>query len=244
MEQLKYKIGEFSRLGRVTVRTLRYYGEIGLLKPEIIDRQTGYRYYSARQLQKLLAIVQLTELEFSLAEIRDLYEEDTHFPDIRMMERKISDCERELERHRRLSSRTVLESYDNLGMYLVTVVAPEMARLGCECPEPGYCFTIEPAGEYREKNFEIEYCEKVVSAKKDSDIIRFKELPEVPQAICMKAYGPYERLRGHYLTLFAEIARMGYKISGAPRASYVDGCWNQEDPEKWLTIIQVPVCKD
>ena len=42
MEQLKYKIGEFSRLGRVTVRTLRHYGEIGLLKPEIIDRQTGY----------------------------------------------------------------------------------------------------------------------------------------------------------------------------------------------------------
>ena len=195
-------------------------------------------------MQKLLAIVQLKELGFSLAEIRDLYEEDTHFPDIRMMERKISDCERELERHRRLSSRTVLESYDNLGMYLVTVVAPEMARLGCECPEPGYCFTIEPAGEYREKNFEIEYCEMVVSAKKDSDIIRFKELPEVPQAICMKAYGPYERLRGHYMNLFAEIARMGYKISGAPRASYVDGCWNQEDPEKWLTIIQVPVCKD
>ena len=129
-------------------------------------------------------------------------------------------------------------------MYLVTVVAPEMARLGCECPEPGYCFTIEPAGEYREKNFEIEYCETVVAAKKDSDIIRFKELPEVPQAICMKAYGPYERLRGHYMTLFAGIARMGYKISGAPRASYVDGCWSQEDPEKWLTIIQVPVCKD
>ena len=88
MEQLKYKIGEFSRLGRVTVRTLRHYGEIGLLKPEIIDRQTGYRYYSARQLQKLLAIVQLKELGFSLAEIRDLYEEDTHFPDIRMMERR------------------------------------------------------------------------------------------------------------------------------------------------------------
>ena len=62
MEQLKYKIGEFSRLGRVTVRTLRHYGEIGLLKPEIIDRQTSYRYYRARQLQKLLAIVQLKEL--------------------------------------------------------------------------------------------------------------------------------------------------------------------------------------
>ena len=44
----------------------------------------------------------------------------------------------------------------------------------------------------------------VVSAKKDSDIVRFKELPEVPKAICMKAYGPYERLRGHYMNLSAK----------------------------------------
>ena len=72
MAQIKYKIGEFSRLGRVTVRTLRHYEKIGLLKPGIVDRWTGYRYYSPEQLQKLLSIVQLKQLGFSLAEITEL----------------------------------------------------------------------------------------------------------------------------------------------------------------------------
>ena len=138
-------------------------------------------------------------------------------------------------------NRTILPSYDALGQYLVTVVAPEMARLGCECPEPGYCFTVETAKEYKAENFEIEYCEKVKSAKKDSDIVKFKTLPEYPTAICMKVYGPYTKLRESYIELFAEIAKMGYEIADAPRACYVDGIWNQENPDKWLTIIQVPV---
>lgn len=105
MEKTKYKIGEFSKLARVTVRTLRHYEDIGLLKPDIVDKI----YFDT-----LPAIIVA-------------------------------------------SNKTILENYDALGMHLCTVVGPEMARLGCEC--------------------------------------------------------------------------------------YVDGIWNQEDPEKWLTIIQVPVRK-
>ena len=274
MAQTKYEIGEFSRLGRVTVRTLRHYEKIGLLKPGIVNMWTGYRYYSPDQLQKLLYIVQLKQLGFSLSEIMDLYENDTHYPDIRALETKIKDCEKELQtlrtRYAQLTdlvaaqtkrmkmekiyfdslpsiivayNRTVLPSYDALGMHLVNVVAPEMARLGCECPEPGYCFTVETAKEYRAEDFEIEYCEKVSQARQDSDIIKFKTLPEYPTAICMKIFGPYTKLRESYIELFAEIAKMGYEIADAPRACYVDGIWNQEDPEKWLTIIQVPVKK-
>ena len=97
MTQTKFKIGEFSRLGRVTVRTLRHYEKIGLLKPEIVDMWTGYRYYSPGQLQKLLSIVQLKQLGFSLAEITELYENDTHAPDISILESKIKTCEEELQ---------------------------------------------------------------------------------------------------------------------------------------------------
>ena len=43
--------------------------------------------------------------------------------------------------------------------------------------------------------------------------------------------------------IFAYLEKEGYSIVSAPRACYVDGVWNQEDPEKWLTIIQVPVEK-
>ena len=58
MKTNRLKIGEFSRLCRVTVRTLRHYEEIYLLVPEIVDRDTGYRYYSVEQLQKMQAIPQ------------------------------------------------------------------------------------------------------------------------------------------------------------------------------------------
>jgi len=53
MKTNRLKIGEFSRLCRVTVRTLRHYEEIDLLVPEIVDRDSGYRYYSVEQLQKM-----------------------------------------------------------------------------------------------------------------------------------------------------------------------------------------------
>ena len=47
--------------------------------------------------------------------------------------------------------------------------------------------------------------------------------------------------QGILLQLYLE--KEGYKIVGAPRAVYIDGIWNQEDADKWLTIIQVPVEK-
>ena len=69
----RLKIGEFSRLCRVTVRTLRHYEQINLLVPEIVDQFTGYRYYSIEQLQKMQSILQLKGMGFSLEEIRMLH---------------------------------------------------------------------------------------------------------------------------------------------------------------------------
>jgi effector-binding domain-containing protein len=64
-----YKIGDFSRLCRVTVRALRYYDEIDLLKPVQVDQTTGYRYYSIDQLSKLNRIIMLKEMGLSLDDI-------------------------------------------------------------------------------------------------------------------------------------------------------------------------------
>ena len=68
-----YKIGEFSRLSRVTVKALRHYDEEGLLKPAHVDRFTGYRYYSAGQLPDLYQILSLKDLGLSLEQIRTLF---------------------------------------------------------------------------------------------------------------------------------------------------------------------------
>ena len=66
------KIGEFSKLSRVSVRMLRHYDELGLLAPSEVDPMTGYRYYSERQLIAAGRIAALRALGFGLSETREL----------------------------------------------------------------------------------------------------------------------------------------------------------------------------
>ena len=65
-----YKIGEFAELAGVSRKTLRFYDEIGLLRPASVNARTGYRGYEPRQLQELAAISSLKQLGLTLPEIR------------------------------------------------------------------------------------------------------------------------------------------------------------------------------
>ena len=271
-KKTKLKIGEFSRLMQVTVKTLRHYEQKGLLLPDEVDEWTGYRYYSIDQMQRLNTIRDLQRLGFTLDEIKELYEDDSHTPSIRQLDAKIKDTEAQLQqliaRRERLldwrnsrkemktmekfsiqslpeiivaSHREVIPNYAALGPLCYEKIGPEMQRLGCKCPPPGYCFTIEHNKEYSPTDIDIEYCEQVEEMGANSAIIQFKRLPAVPKALCMKHVGPYERFYESYSEAFRYMEEQGYKIAGHPRTCYVDGAWNQEDPEKWLSIIQIPI---
>jgi DNA-binding transcriptional MerR regulator len=271
-KKTRLKIGEFSQLMQVTVKTLRHYEQKGLLLPDEVDEWTGYRYYSIDQMQKLQAIRDLQHLGFSLDEIKDLFEDNSHIPSIRQLTEKIKETEAQLKqlitRRNRLldwrntrkemktmekfsiqslpeiivaSHREVLPDYAAIGSMCVEIIAPEMQRLGCKCPPPGYCFTVEHDREYKPTDVDIEYCEQVEEMGEDSAIIQFKRLPAVPKALCMKHVGPYERFYESYIEAFRYIEEHGYKPVGQFRTCYVDGVWNQEDPEKWLSIIQIPI---
>lgn len=67
-----FKIGEFSKLTMISIKMLRHYDEIGLLAPETVDSFTGYRYYSARQLEAAGKIQALKSMGFGLATIREI----------------------------------------------------------------------------------------------------------------------------------------------------------------------------
>lgn len=67
---MKLHIREFAKLTGVSVRTLHYYDEIGLLKPSFVDEQNGYRYYDENTLCRMQEILFYRELQFSLKEIR------------------------------------------------------------------------------------------------------------------------------------------------------------------------------
>ncbi len=69
------KIGDFSQLGQVSVRTLHHYDERGLLKPARIDDWTGYRFYAVEQLPRLNRILALKDLGFSLDQIGGLVDD-------------------------------------------------------------------------------------------------------------------------------------------------------------------------
>jgi DNA-binding transcriptional MerR regulator/effector-binding domain-containing protein len=64
-----FTIGEFSKITGLSVKTLRFYHDEGLLEPSSVDDQTGYRYYDAAKIEAARVISRLRELEFSLEEI-------------------------------------------------------------------------------------------------------------------------------------------------------------------------------
>ena len=80
-----FRIGEFSRLSHVTVKTIRHYDKIGLLKPARVDSLTKYRYYSASQLPRLNRILALKGLGLSLEQIKMLLDQDLPAAQIRGM---------------------------------------------------------------------------------------------------------------------------------------------------------------
>lgn len=139
--------------------------------------------------------------------------------------------------------RRVISGYHELFNLCPNVIGPEMARLGCECAAPEYCFTIDHNDEYCSTNIDIEYFEAVKERKEDSKMIQFKDIPAVKTAACINHYGVYETLPESFAILYKQIEDNGYKIVDKPRFCYIDGIWNKDSESEWLTEIQIPVEK-
>ena len=93
-----FKIGEFSQLSRVSVRMLRHYDQLGLLKPSHTDSFTNYRYYSADQLPRLNRILALRDLGFSLEQIGSMLNEELSAEQLMgMLKLKRAEIEQQLQ---------------------------------------------------------------------------------------------------------------------------------------------------
>ncbi len=66
---MMFRIGEFSKLVQVSIRMLRYYDEVGLLTPAEVDKWTGHRLYSVKQIQRLNKILYLRDSGLNVSEI-------------------------------------------------------------------------------------------------------------------------------------------------------------------------------
>lgn len=79
------KIGVFSQLAQVSIRTLRHYDDLGLLKPEFIDPTTNYRYYTLNQLPRLTRILAFKDMGLSLEQISEWVNRDLSIDQLRTM---------------------------------------------------------------------------------------------------------------------------------------------------------------
>lgn len=262
-----YKIGMFASMNRVTIKTLRYYDEQKLLVPVYVDEENGYRYYKAGQMAQLQRIIALKNMGFSIEDIRKIIggtEEKTLLiqkkqeilNEIAALTTKLSQVESYLARESMNLSAPVfikeipevivctmerrIKSYDAL-FELMPQMGVQMERLDCQCALPEYCFTryLEPG--YKEEDILVEICEAVTEKKQDTGEITFKVFPKVPMAACIFHKGSYSTLHKSYAMLLQYIEENGYEICGNIRESYIDGIWNKDTENEWLTEIQIPV---
>ena len=134
----KYSVGEAARLSNVSTKTLRYYDEIQLIIPDI-DENNNYRYYTKDQIQDIITTKKLKNAGLKLNEIRDYLQKNQRQDKVKLLNRKIEDCSRELTRLRksilRLSDfrdRLSDQFYDNLSS-----TAGQVKREICQQPLSG-----------------------------------------------------------------------------------------------------------
>lgn len=119
------KIGDFSRAAHVTVKALRHYGRMGLLRPAWVDRFSGYRYYSFDQLPRLNRILALKELGFTLEQIAGLLDRELGTDELRsILDQKRVEVEERLlaEQARLVQVETRLEQIEQEGGLSDTIV--------------------------------------------------------------------------------------------------------------------------
>ena len=261
-----YKIGMFAAMNHVTVKALHFYEEQGLLIPALIHPETGYRYYTLSQMAVLHQITALKLAGFTLEEIARINagadEEAVLLKKKAELLGKISELTKQIavvdgylsKRKNALSSPVLIktipettvaamkmriESYDCLFDRMPEMGAL-MEKVGCECAIPEYCFTnyLEPG--YKDEDVLVEICESVVTAKTETGGLYFRTLPQI-QAACIFHKGSYRSFAQSYETVLKYIEENGFEIVGEIRESYIDGVWNQDDENQWLSEIQVPV---
>lgn len=261
-----YRIGEFSTLSKTTIKTLRYYEKVGLLKPAYVDKDSSYRYYETKDLLKLAKIVSLRQIGVSIENIKRALLKD-EFVNV-LVERKKEIEEELLYSHDQLSKincllegkdmkyeaivkelpecivyfkKGIVKDYSAITEFILSS-GEECRRTNptIKCLQPDYCFVNYLDGEFKEKDISIRYVQAVTEMGIPNETIQFEQLKSV-KAVCVYHKGTYENLGQAYSFIMKWIEDNNYEIVEAPRECYIDGIWNKENVEDWVTEIQFPI---
>lgn len=264
-----YQIGEFSKICQVSVKTLRYYDRIGILKPVEVDAVTGYRYYTREQLERMLLIQKLKRYGFSLEDIQPLLSCDTATLCGELRRQRETLQRRQMELEMILQELTAhlhhLErTHENMELtngYEISLKQTQpLAVFACRqqmgVQDFGRYFSTlyerlardgatptATGAIYHDKEFDRDSSdiELFVGVKEEERADKVME-PTLCAATVHK--GGYSTLNEAYAALVSWIEENGYQWGGAPFEIYTKAAWNGLKPEDWETEIYFPIRKE
>lgn len=263
------KIGEFSALAQVSIKTLRYYDELGLLSPIRIDPVSGYRYYSAAQLPRLHRLLALKDLGFPLDKIAEALDQGVNADSLRgmLLLREAEQAERLKEETDRLSRlrallRLIEQEGVRAGEVLLKDVAPQrIVSVRDVIPTyraVGSLFerlyqTLDQDGtrgtplaiwhdlEYKECDLDVEAGVCLKASARPPEPANVRELPGATVASIVH-HGAFNRISQAYVALLHWIEANGYRQTGPMRELFLRiAVPVSRDDESNVTEIQVPV---
>ncbi len=263
-------IGDFARLGQVSVRMLRHYDRLGLLPPADIDPHSGYRRYAAEQLARLNRIVALKDLGFTLDQVGSVLDSGVDPDELRgMLRLRHAELEHEESLTRaRLSAveyrlRLIEKEHSMSDTEYVVKSLPEV-RLAAQRTvidsQPDIAGFVEPAfGELAEAVRKVGGSLDVAMAQYDMSEngigvtvgygvrqpvagAETVDLPSVDTAVCAVHLGPMDGIGAAWQDLARWVEEQGWSPSGPCRENYVKA-EPAHDQSEWVTELQQPVSR-
>ncbi|MCC8061607.1 MAG: MerR family transcriptional regulator [Clostridiales bacterium] len=264
-----FSIGEMAKLYGLNYRTLRYYDDIGLLKPEYINPETNYRYYSTRQFEALNTILYLREIDVPIRKIQEFFMEKDAATLLSLFKRQQEEISRKRERLERVEKKIhnrILMLEDTLNSPLEKIEERLLPRR-----------TVAVLREEFRQEDDIEYPLRKLGGMDPKNLVTFPgkvglsispdhlkngcydvyssvfillepedcytgDITEWPPQPCLnfRFSGTRKEARRYYPTLLTYLDEHGYELAGeALEFALIDYCLTG-DEETYVTQLQLP----
>lgn len=263
-------VGKFARMCQVSIRTLHYYDQIGLLHPAYVDEASGFRYYEIDQMDTLLKIARCKRFGFTLGEIacldldhpennRELFcrKEQHLISKIHELQTSLQDLRVMMERAERKTD---------------TMSKPKSVFVDCTETKTTPIFSLRRkmgVGDFGQAYSELydavmkanvrpglrgaRYFDEEFDSQ-NSDIEVFVTLDEadlakatalIDDSLCAHAthHGGYSTLNETYNGIARWVFENGYELTGAPYELYTSTGFENPDPATWITEVYFPIRK-
>lgn len=266
-----YSIGEFSKITGLSVKTLRFYHEKGVLLPSRVDEATGYRYYDSTAVDRARVIAALRRLELSLEEVADILRQGDDDADlVSHLERQKARIAERMARQREItraldemirSERAALHLLQSDRFQIEEKVIPAMLIASyrmrgkySDCGQgfarvaraagrqiAGKSFCLYHDAEYKDDDAEFETCFPIRKEFR-ADGISTRVL-EQTTCLSLVHRGPYPQLGRSYERVLRHAKERNCAIQLPTREVYLKGpgLIFRGNPKNYLTEIQLPI---